>query len=289
MFNKIKVIISAFMKRVATRQNYLFVLKNFEPLLELKHVNALLETKRFFQLIEPIELNIPKGKSITVIAPHTDDDIFGAGGTLLKAMMQDDTSVNVIYVSNSAKTDAQVKIVKQEAKDICSRYGAHPYFLNLVPENIPVNDRRTSTKLRELLKKLSPDTLFISFFLDDHDDHRRANQLFINSIEGIDLQKVEIWSYQNYSTLVGNVIVDITDTIDTKISLMEMWKNVEGQRNWSHYISGINMMNCRYLNKKGKRYGELFFVLPALEYIELCEEYFSISASNIYQNPKYFS
>ena len=259
MLYKIKKYISLFMKEIATHQNYLFVLKNFKPLLELKHINSLLESKRFFQLVQTIELTKPKGRHITVIAPHTDDDIFGAGGTLLKAKQQG-ASISVIYLSNSAKTDIQIKTVKQEAKDICSRYGAHPYFLDLVPGNIPINNVNVSTSLGELLKKLSPDTLFISFFLDDNDDHRRANQLFINSIDHIDFRKVEIWAYQIYSTLIGNVIVDITSTVDTKISLMRMWKNVEGKRNWEHYILGINMMNCRYLNKKGSRYGELFFV-----------------------------
>ena len=288
MLYKIKKYISLFMKEIATHQNYLFVLKNFNPLLELKHINSLLESKRFFQLVQTIELTKPKGRHITVIAPHTDDDIFGAGGTLLKAKQQG-ASISVIYLSNSAKTDIQIKTVKQEAKDICSRYGAHPYFLDLVPGNIPINNVNVSTSLGELLKKLSPDTLFISFFLDDNDDHRRANQLFINSIDHIDFRKVEIWAYQIYSTLIGNVIVDITSTVDTKISLMRMWKNVEGKRNWEHYILGINMMNCRYLNKKGSRYGELFFVLPAKEYIGLCKEYFSIPGSDIYHNDNYFS
>ena len=287
MFNKITEIISVFMRKVATRQNYLFVLKNFKPLFELQHINSLLESKRFFQFIDTIELDIPKGKSITVIAPHTDDDIFGAGGTLLKAASQG-ASISVIYLSNSAKIPSQAELVKQEAREICSNYGAEPYFLDLVPGNICI-DNKTTEMLRELLVKLSPSTLFISFFLDDNDDHRRANQLFINSIDGINLNAVEIWAYQIYSTLIGNVVVDITHTINKKTLLMDMWKSVEGKRDWKHYILGINMMNCRYLNKKGKIYGEVFFVLPANEYIELCKDYFLISASYVYRNSKYVS
>ena len=68
---------------------------------------------------------------------------------------------------------------------------------------------------------------------------------------------------------------------------MKMWKNVEGRRDWVHYILGINMANCRYLSKEGKRYGELFFVLPVREYIDLCQEYFSIAQTDIYHNSKY--
>jgi N-acetylglucosamine malate deacetylase 1 len=274
MFNRIRDVILVLLKRIPMHQNYLFVLKNLKPLLELKHVNSLLETKRFFRLIETIELKAPKGKNITVIAPHTDDDIFGAGGTLLKASKLG-ADVSIIYISNSAKTPAQALLVKQEAKDICGCYGAKPYFLDMTPGNIYNYDHKIINSLRELLISLSPDTLFISFFLDDNDDHRRANQLLMDSIDGVDFEQVEVWAYQIYSTLVGNVIVDITDSIDTKISLMNMWKNVEGKRNWVHYILGINMMNCRYLKKTGKKYGELFFVIPSKEYFKLCKEYFS--------------
>jgi LmbE family N-acetylglucosaminyl deacetylase len=156
-----------------------------------------------------------------------------------------------------------------------------------MPGNIPSDDKNVCNSLRELIKMLNPDVIFISFFLDDNDDHRRANQLFINSMGMTDLHKVEIWAYQIYSTLMGNVIVDITCNIDKKISLIKMWKNVEGNRDWEHYVIGRDMMNCRYLKTSGKRYGELFFVLPAKDYIELCREYFSISPSKIYQNPKY--
>ena len=286
MFKKINKIIVFLLRKISTHRNYLFVLKNFKPLLELKHVNNLLESKRFFQLIETVELDVPKGKRITVIAPHTDDDIFGAGGTLLKAASQG-AKISVIYLSNSAKTPAKIKLVKQEARAICDRYGAHSYFLDLTPGDIPIDNEKVLIILVKLLKKLSPNALFISFFLDDHDDHRRANQLFMKAMGLMDLHKVEIWAYQIYSTLIGNVIVDITSTVNEKKVLMKMWKNVEGRRDWVHYILGINMANCRYLSKEGKRYGELFFVVPVREYIDLCQEYFSIAQTDIYHNSKY--
>lgn len=286
MLKRTKEIVIFLLRKISTYRNYLFVLKNFKPLIELKHVNNLLASNRFFQLIETVELDVPNGKHITVIAPHTDDDVFGAGGTLLKAASQG-AKISIIYLSNSTKTSSKIKLVKQEAIEICDKYGADPYFLDLIPGDIPINNEKVSTLLLNLLKKLSPNVLFISFFLDDNDDHRRANQLFLKISGLLDVSKVEIWAYQVYSTLMGNVIVDITDKISEKKILMEMWKNVEGNRDWVHYILGINMTNCRYLNKSGKVYGELFFVVPASEYIDLCKEYFSISNIDIYHNTKY--
>ena len=130
--------------------------------------------------------------------------------------------------------------------------------------------------------------MFISFFLDDNDDHRRTNQLFFNSIDYKEFKGMEVWAYQVYSTLIGNVVVDITEVINIKVLLINMWKNVEGERDWESYVLGVNMMNCRFLSKKESKYGELFFVLPIKEYMELCENYFLAPNCNIYHNPKYF-
>jgi LmbE family N-acetylglucosaminyl deacetylase len=282
VIQKFKNTVAGLLRQVATKANYRFVLKNFQPLLELQHVHALMESKRFFQLIDTVELNAPKGRKIVVIAPHTDDDIFGPGGTLLKAADKG-ALIDVIYLSNSAKTPVQTAKVKEEAKTVCHRYGAMPHFLDMEPGKFPHEHQ----KMANLLKTLTPDTLFITFFLDDNDDHRRANQLLLGTTESLGFFATEVWAYQVYSTIPGNVVIDITDTMSRKNALMKLWQNVEGERDWPHYVQGLNMVNCRYLKKKGSRYGELFFVLPITDYLALCREYFSIDPSNLYRNTRY--
>ena len=283
MIQKLKYLSIRLLQHVARKANYKFVLKNLKPLLELQHIHTLLETKRFFQLIDTVEMDIPAGKRITVIAPHTDDDIFGAGGTLLKAAAHGST-VDIIYLSNSAKDTDGVNQVIREATTICQRYGAHPHFLHYRPNNIPIDK---ADDLAHLILALSPDILFTAFFLDDNDDHRRANQLLLQSTSKVKLPAIEVWAYQIYSSIPANVVIDITEGIQEKITLMKIWENVRGDRDWVHYILGINMANCRYLKKRELCYGELFFVLPLHEYLDLCNSYFTSPLSTIYTNTRY--
>ena len=88
---------------------------------------------------------------------------------------------------------------------------------------------------------------------------------------------IEIWSYQIYSSILPNVIIDITDMVSKKSKLIDIWKSVSKFNDLSHYILGINASNSIYLkNSRKKLYGEAFFVLPIDEYMILIDKYFNI-------------
>jgi len=97
----------------------------------------------------------------------------------------------------------------------------------------------------------------------------------------------EIWAYQVYSTVIPNVAVDITDVIDEKLKLVEIYRSQKRSRDWAHYIKGLNAFNCRFLKTNEPRYVELFFVVPADEYLQLCRLYFQNPASGIYYSDSY--
>ena len=122
--------------------------------------------------------------------------------------------------------------------------------------------------------------------LDDHDDHRRINHLLLEALRGVEIT-AEVWAYQIYSTLVPNVVVDISEQVSEKRALMEMWKFAKGDRDWPHYILGLNATNCRYIPGKGEIYGEAYFVVPLAEYLSLCELYFSNSPNELYSGVNY--
>ena len=114
----------------------------------------------------------------------------------------------------------------------------------------------------------------LPFLLDDHIDHRRASALLLAVAEQIH-PRTEIWAYQVYSQLPGNVVVDITEMANAKAEIVEMFKSQTNKRDWAHYILGMNAFTSRLLNTSiHKPYAEAFFVLPLNEYKDLCEMYF---------------
>ncbi len=283
---KLKNILRRSLTRDPGKSNYKFVMRDWIRLLDLKACSQVLETKRFSQNLRPIELEFPDKERIVVIAPHPDDDVFGAGGTLLKAIDRG-AEVKVIYVTDGHSDPKRAAQIKQDAVRVCGEIDATAAFLGLQTRNIPLADQATNDRLATLIRESDPQAIFITFLLDDHDDHRRVNQLLMVAAEGLDLRDVEIWAYQIYSTVIPNVVVNITEQVQRKQEIMRMWGSVSGNRDWPHYVLGMNAANCRYLPSKEPLYAETFFVVPIEEYLELCRIYFSHPTEEIYYSAAY--
>ena len=269
-----------------SRAAYKFAIKDWLPLFDLEAAAQVLETKRFTQNLKPLELECPAQRRILVIAPHPDDDVFGAGGTMIEAISKG-AKVHVLYITDGENDPERARLIKEDAVRSCDAIGASPIFLGCQTGSIPLSDQGLNHKLTSLFAELDPQAIFIPFLLDDHDDHRRVNELFLSVARTLRLEKVEIWAYQVYSTVLPNVIVNITDHVERKREVIEMWHNVSGNRNWAHYVLGMNAANCRYLQSKEPEYVEAFFVVPIDEYLDLCEGYFSHGADRIYFTSRY--
>ncbi|MAF95442.1 MAG: hypothetical protein CMM60_06780 [Rhodospirillaceae bacterium] len=280
MLTTIKTTIKKILIGKPSKANYKFILKDWKRLFDLQLCQQILETKRFYQHLNTIQLDNPRGRRILVLAPHIDDEIFGTGGTLVKAI-EKGAQIDIIYVANIFNDSEQTKRVRNEALSVCQKLGVVAHFLNCQIRNIPLNNRSVNNQLVSLVESIKPDTLFLPFLLDDHDDHRRVNHLLWKNLN-TPKKNIEIWSYQIYSTVIPNVVVDITEYIQIKKELMDTYREVAGNRDWTHYIMGLNSINCRYIPGKKKTYGEAFFVVPLTEYFQLCEQYFANPSEIIY-------
>tara|TARA_B100001964_G_scaffold207714_1_gene239808 strand:+ start:1587 stop:2444 length:858 start_codon:yes stop_codon:yes gene_type:complete len=285
MLYKIKQKMKGFLLALPSKANYKFVLKNWISLFDLKYSSMVLETKRFCRNLSPQLLDRPIGRRILILAPHPDDDVFGLGGTLLK-LSNIETEIKTLYFTNATENTFVIKKIQREAEEVCCNLNSTPLFLNYPTRNIPVTEE-TLKKIKEEVIAFGPEIVALPFLLDDHDDHRRVNEVLFQSLKNVNISS-EIWAYQIYSTLLPNVVVDITEQIDKKEQLMRIFQSVSGNRNWAHYIRGMNAANCRYIPGKSKVYGEAFFVVPLSEYLDLCEIYFSNPHDKIYYEPNYY-
>ena len=252
----------------------------------MRAASEVLETKRFSRSVSPVEMECPTERRIMVIAPHPDDDTFGAGGTIVQAVAAG-AEVKTLYVTNGSNDPERSRLITQDARAVCEAIGVGPVFLGCRTRDIPLTDGRTNDRIRSLIEEFEPGVIFLPFLLDDHDDHRRVNQLLLDVTRGLDLDHTDVWAYQVYSTVIPNVVVNITEHAKRKRELIGMWEHVSGERDWAHYVLGMNAANCRYLPSKHPVYAEAFFVLPMKEYLDLCSVYFSHPASEIYHSPSY--
>jgi len=243
-----------------------FFMKSLDKVFHSKLEKLLLESKSLSRNLIVSIVKPPSNLKILALSPHPDDETFGAGGLLLAAL-EKKCSIDIAFIT-TGKINTKEK-VRHEAEQLSHTIGAKPHFLNYDPHAIK---NSTIVDIRNLIEDISPDLVLLPFFMDDHDDHRRVNELLIELDE--ELVNVDIWAYQIYSTIPSNGVLDITNFVDKKIQLMSIYKNVSGERNWVHYILGNNAVASRYIPSKKKKYAELFFICPAPIYIEYCKKYF---------------
>ena len=262
-----------------SKRLYKFMIKDWTSLTDLEVCSKVLNTKRFNRNLQPLEIDCPDAKRILVIAPHPDDDIIGAGGTLIKAK-ENGSDINVLYVTNGLLNQADS--IRMETLTVCQELGFTPHFLDCKVRAIPLFDSDVNRKFSDLLHKLKPEVIFISFLLDDHDDHRRVNHLLLEVLKDRSLPNCEIWAYQVYSTVIPNVAVNITNQKERKKELIDIWKSVGKFNDLAHYILGVNASNCRYFQADVPVWVETFFVVHIEEYLELCQSYFKKPAKTVY-------
>ena len=175
-------------------------------------------TMRFSRSLQPLQLERPLAKRITVVAPQPDDEMLGAGGTLIHAIRAG-ASVHCIYLT-SGKPATETEL---ETEAVSKRIGYSTQFLRFPLNCIPV-DRPAIDRVSEAIRQSRPQTLFLPFLLDDHDDHRRASHILLEAYKlGLLPDDVEIWAYQVYTVLPPNIVVDITDVADAKADALRLW------------------------------------------------------------------
>jgi LmbE family N-acetylglucosaminyl deacetylase len=281
MANVFRTILKRLERTINTRQTYKFFIRDWTSLTDLQSCANVLSTVRFNKTLEPLEMSAPRGQRITVIAPHPDDEMLGAGGTLIRARSAG-ASVRCIYLT-SGRPSAQVEA---ETAEVAQHIGYRTEFIRYPVDAIPVTDESV-TRLGTALSAEPMDCLFLPILMDDHDDHRRANQLVWHAWRrGFIPNETEVWCYQVYSPVIPNVVVDISEVADEKAAAVRMWKSQMKVRKFDHYILGLNAFNIRLLPKA--RYVEAFFVVPMHEYAELCAIYFNNPSAAFY-NPAYKS
>lgn len=283
LHSKIQRLVRRMLQILWSKKSYKFLVKDWVALTDLKSCAAVLHTMRFSRNLQPIQLEAPAGRRILVIAPHPDDEILGAGGTIIKAIAAK-SSVHVLYLTSGRPFISE--FLEQETLAVAKRLGYYTDFLRFPLGEIPLE--AAAKALAEKINLLKPDLLFLPVLFDDHDDHRRASHILLCSqLDGFIFNNPEIWGYQVYTSLLPNVVVDISDVVDQKSHTISMWKTQEKSRDWAHYILGLNAYNVRFLATAKPRWAEAFFVLPMKEYMELCKIYFSNNPHLAYTLPYY--
>lgn len=128
---------------------------------------------------------------VLVLAPHSDDEALGCGGTLALVAAAG-VPVDVVYMTDGRRSpagadgapapdaDALVETRRQEARDAMAVLGVAAdrlHFLDLPDGALPASEAEAETRLSEIFGRLQPRTVFAPFRHDQHPDHLATHRI----------------------------------------------------------------------------------------------------------------
>ena len=184
---------------------------------------------------------LDRTRTALVVAPHPDDEVLGVGGTMAK-LSAAGASVHVAIMTTPAAPLFDPKIREQlqaEAREAHLLLGvAQTQFCDLPAAQLDrVAHSEINSRLSRLVEELRPDTLFIPFAGDVHLDHQI---IFLSSLVAARPRTAtapaRVLAYETLSetnwlapgitpAFTPNVYVDITATIDAKVSAFERYQS----------------------------------------------------------------
>ncbi len=256
-----------------------FIKKDLKSFLDLTIHRSVFEILPFSSGCINAKCKLPRNESVLVIAPHPDDELIGLGGTI-QLLREKNCKVHVVYVTTGqvGKKDK----IRKEATSICGLLGIQYTFLSNDPSEIDLSE---GLKIQKMIRKLKIRHLFTTFVMDDHDDHKRVNQIIYPFVR--DIYQLKIWMYQIYTSLPTNCVVDITEVANKKYKALSKYTSVKGDRDWVHYSKGCDMRMSRFLKSRNALYAESFLVVDSCSYYDMCNIFFSNDKELIYKAKVY--
>lgn len=218
---------------------------------------------------------------ILVVAAHPDDEVLGAGGTILKHAKKGDAVYLLILgdgVTSRGSSKAEIKKRQGQAERAAKILGIKKVFLETLPDN-----KFDSVPLLEIVKKvektvqaIKPNIVYTHFSDDLNIDHRLTCRavltacrpqpnFFVKKIMAFEVLSSTEWQEKKKKSLFCPTHYnDISEVIDEKIKALEVYQ--DELRAYPHPRSkqGVKIL-ARYRGLEvGYKYAEAFEIIRTL-------------------------
>ncbi len=178
--------------------------------------------------------------NVLIIAPHPDDEVLGCGGTIARLAAEgSDVAVAIVTKGTPLFPAAQVRRVRAEARQAGKHLGVRQLlFLDLPVTTLHLIPRHKLNGIfADLIgKTVKPDTVFLPFPGDRHEDHRQVFDAAMVAMrpDGRRHRVDRICCYETVSethwsapgiepVFQPNWYVDISRTLDAKLAAMRRY------------------------------------------------------------------
>ncbi len=223
------------------------------------HVRRLYEALEPHLKAAPVKLERPDKGRVLVLAPHIDDDIIGCGGTLRKHVLSG-SAVMAVYFADC--TPERIK----EAEDVAAIIGISDLKFFEYAAKTLYRHREVSDRLNGIIADYRPDIVYLPSLFERHNDHLAVNHHVSSLFEkyGYDFT---VCAYEVWTTLVPNLIVNVSDTIDKKKEALAVYKSQLSSNDWLD--AAISLNRYRGVTSGVGAYAEGFMRYSMKEYFML--------------------
>jgi LmbE family N-acetylglucosaminyl deacetylase len=161
---------------------------------------------------------------IYVFAPHPDDEVFGAGGPILK-WLEEDHEVFIIWLTDGRAgyrrsrklgtliDNEETRITEEQLAEIrLAEAAASAKVLGVKPEYcffLKYHDRDLQNHVYDAVEKVAriiknPDRFVISSTNNEHPDHQATHDIAVKVAEKLNLKDIEFYVYAYHTALKAN-------------------------------------------------------------------------------------
>lgn len=179
-----------------------------------------------------------------VFAPHPDDESFGMGGSIVKALNAG-IAVDLVVLTDGALGGSGSDLIErrqQEVRAAAQVLALHSVqFLAEPDRGLEARDT-LAQQLAALITQRKPAAVFFPGVLELHPDHRSAALLVWRSLQLLGAQAPQAIAYEITGQSPANCLVDITATMTAKQQAIACYPSQLAENNYLEVILALNRL-----------------------------------------------
>jgi len=188
-------------------------------------------------------------KTILALAPHPDDLEIGCGGTLAEHVERGDQVHAFVATFGDVGGHAETRQKEQEAAS--NILGIQQlYWGGFSDTKLPLQAQALMERLEHILRAIQPDTVYVNYGEDTHQDHRILAQVACSVTRYI--PNVLFYETPSSINFEPTVYMDIHDTLSKKIQALEAHASQVNATHVPLNILEIALATARFRGVQGK-------------------------------------
>jgi len=156
--------------------------------------------------------------NILAIGAHPDDIEFGCAGALIRSAESGHTVFLFVVTDGSFGGNSAVRI--REQGEAAKYLGAKELFWGQLKDTELEDNRQLILKIEEIINLVNPDTVFLNFPEDVHQDHRALARAGVSATRYI--KEVLFYEVPTTQHFEPDIFVDIEKVLNKKLQLLQL-------------------------------------------------------------------